>query len=141
MGQASADGGHVALRDIGQQQALPRCHAQAAITQFAGKLGSTTQHRRIQTAQRRSRTDGTQASLLLWINPQIAAACHYRATPLQYSRVTTNRQAELRDKCLWRILNQQLTHPRLLRSGQIEKAIKHRQHQLTPLTQRDGAQG
>ena len=60
---------------------------------------------------------------------------------MQHSRVTANRQAQSRNKRLWRTLGQQLAHPRLLRPGQIEKAVEHCQHQLMSLSQGDGAQG
>ncbi|MCY1182566.1 hypothetical protein D9M73_231330 [compost metagenome] len=108
------NGIHVAVWDIGQQQALPRRHAQTAVTPFTRQLRSATQHRRAQTAQRCSAADRAQVSLALWINPQIAAASRCRTAPLQNSRVATDRQTEPRDKIIWRMLDQQLTHPRLL---------------------------
>ncbi|MNH20640.1 hypothetical protein D3C79_804170 [compost metagenome] len=125
----------MAVWDIGQQQALPRRHAQTAVTPFTRQLRSAAQHRRGQTAQRCSTADRAQVSLVLWINPQIAAASRCRATPLQDSCVATDRQTEPLDKIVRRMLDQQLTHTRLLWCSQVEKTIEHRQHQRMPLSQ------
>ncbi|MNT26351.1 hypothetical protein D3C72_1619170 [compost metagenome] len=80
------------VRNIGQQQALPRCHAQAAIAPFAGQLRGAAQHVRSQTPQRGGATDGAQASLLLWINTQITVADGCRPAPVQNRCITSDAQ-------------------------------------------------
>ncbi|MNP11087.1 hypothetical protein D3C76_1032610 [compost metagenome] len=139
LGQTLADPLGMALGNSGQQQALPGCHAQGAVALFTCKPGRAAQHRRVQAAQRRCGTDSAQAGLQLGINAQIAGRGQ-RAAPLTDRCVSPDRQAQPGDKHLWRMLAQQLAHPRLFWPGQVEKTIEHRQHQLMPPRQGHSAQ-
>ncbi len=63
-----------------------------------------------------------------------------RPAPAQHRVVAAQRHAKALHERLAAAFGQQLAHARLLRSGQVEKPLQHRQHQRVPIGQRHRAQ-